>query len=166
MINLRRLKAVARKEFLHVLRDWRSLVLAIFIPVALILLFGYALNMDLNNTPTLVWDQSRTPQSREFVSLLEGSPYFRLLRYVDSYREIEAALDRGEAMLGLAIPGDFAARTLSGREAVVQALIDGSDSTRARLAMAYIEGIGRLYDRNLFVRHLERKGRRPPEALQ
>ena len=51
----RRLAAVARKEFLHVLRDWRSLTLALAIPVLLVCLFGYALTMDLNHVPTAVW---------------------------------------------------------------------------------------------------------------
>ena len=55
-------------------RDWRSLALAIAIPIILILLFGYALNMDLKNVPTVVWDQSRTPESRDLIGLFDGSP--------------------------------------------------------------------------------------------
>ena len=70
-MKLQRLIAVARKEFIHVVRDWRSLVLAIAIPMLLIALFGYALTMDLKNVPTAVWDQSRTAESRELRSLFE-----------------------------------------------------------------------------------------------
>ena len=74
MISHRRLFAVARKEFIHVLRDWRSLVLALAIPVILIMLFGYALTLDLRKVPTVVWDQSRTQQSRDLLSLFQGLP--------------------------------------------------------------------------------------------
>ena len=75
-MKLRRLAAVARKESLHLLRDWRSLTLALAIPLLLILLYGYALTLDLRNVPTVVWDQGRSPESRELLSLFGSSPYF------------------------------------------------------------------------------------------
>ncbi len=62
MGSARRMIAVARTEFIHVIRDWRSLFLAIAMPMVLILLFGYALTLDLKNVPTVIWDQSRTPR--------------------------------------------------------------------------------------------------------
>ena len=77
-MNYRRLAAVARKETLHLLRDWRSLTLALAIPLLLILLYGYALTLDLRNVPTSVWDQSRSPESRELLSLFASSPYFTI----------------------------------------------------------------------------------------
>ena len=88
-MNFRRLRAIAWKESMHVLRDWRSLALSIAIPLILILLFGYALNLDLDNVPTVVWDQSRSPESREFLSMIDGTPYLRIVDYSDSYRDIE-----------------------------------------------------------------------------
>ncbi len=66
-LNLRRLKAVARKEFLHVLRDPRALGIAILLPMIMLMIFGYALTLDLDRVPLAVFDQSRTPQSRELV---------------------------------------------------------------------------------------------------
>ena len=68
--------AVARKESLHVLRDPRSLGMAIAMPVLMLLLFGYALTLDVDNVPLAVWDQSGTPESRELVSRFAGSRYF------------------------------------------------------------------------------------------
>ncbi len=82
-MNLRRLTAVARKETLHLVRDWRSLTLALAIPLILILLYGYALTLDLRLVPTVVWDQSRTPESRELLSLFQSSPYFAIKGYHD-----------------------------------------------------------------------------------
>ncbi|MCX7050133.1 MAG: ABC transporter permease [Candidatus Sumerlaeota bacterium] len=164
MLSPRRLSAVARKEFIHVLRDWRSLWLAIAIPILLILLFGYALNMDLNNVPTVVWDQSHTPQSRELLSLFSGSPYFRIQRHLDSYRDIQSALDSGEAMIGLVVPGDFADRIGAGKAVEVQVIVDGSDSTRARLALSYAAGIGLIYNQKLTARGIALLGTRQQPA--
>ena len=109
-MNARRVTAVARKEFLHILRDPRSLGMAIAIPMLMLLLFGFALTLDVDHVPLVVWDQSRTPDSRELVSQFAGSPYFSLVRYVDNERDMNRAIDSGEALMGLVIPYDFARR--------------------------------------------------------
>lgn len=144
-MNLQRLSAMIKKEFLHLVRDPRSMALAIAMPVILILLFGYALKMDLKDVPIAVWDDSRSPQSRELVSLFEGSPYFEVVRQVDSLEELRKTMDQNDAMVGLAIPADFAPSVLSGKKAVVQAIIDGSDSTTARMASGYVSALIMAY---------------------
>ena len=98
---------MARTEFIHVLRDWRSLFLAIAIPIVLILLFGYALTLDLKNVPTVIWDQSRTVESRELVSLFDGSPYFSIRGFREGYAPLQREIDAGKAMVALVIPGRF-----------------------------------------------------------
>ena len=77
-MNARRVKAVARKEFLQVVRDPRSLGMAIAIPMLMLLLFGFALTLDVDHVPLVVWDQNCTPDSRELVSRFVKSPYFSL----------------------------------------------------------------------------------------
>jgi ABC-2 type transport system permease protein len=153
-MNPRRLLAVARKEFIHFMRDWRSLYLAIAIPILLLLLFGYALTMDLKNVPTVVWDQSHTKASRDFLSLLQGSPYFDLKEYYDSYRHLQHALDRGTAMIALVIPYDFADGIHAGREVEVQVVADGSDANTARLALAYTTSLGMIFTQQVSVRQI------------
>ena len=153
-----RLWAGARKEFIHVVREWRSLVLSIAIPILLIALFGYALTMDLTNVPTAVWDRSNTPQSRELMSLFDGSPYFSLTRHVDNDRDLGLFLDRGEVMVALVIPSDFADRIVVERPAVIQALVDGSEANNATLALGYITALGRIYGGRLTVAQLHRQG--------
>jgi len=160
-LSLQRLTAVARKEFLHVLRDWRSLTLALAVPVLLVCLFGYALTMDLNHVPTAVWDQSRSPQSRELISLLDGSPYFDIRRTPGNYREITDALDRRSVMVVVVIPVDFGRRLLAGQATAVQAMVDGSDANNANLAMGYLNALARIYNRQVTVQRLDRLGVKP-----
>jgi ABC-2 type transport system permease protein len=144
-MNFRRLIAVARKETLHLVRDWRSLTLALAIPLILILLYGYALTLDLRLVPTVVWDQSRTPESRELLSHFQSSPYFAINGYKNNYRELGKELDRGNAMIALVIPGDFAAKVQANKPVKIQIIGDGSDANTSRLAMGYATNIGTIY---------------------
>ena len=92
-MKARRVWAVARKEFLHILRDPRSLGMGIAIPVLLLVIYGYALTMDVDEVPLVVWDQSETPQSRELVSGFAASRYFNWQGSVRNYAELERAID-------------------------------------------------------------------------
>ena len=157
-MNLRRVVAVARKESLHVVRDFRSLLMAIGTPVLLLLLFGYALTLDVDNVPLAVWDQSGTERSRELVSRFAGSRYFSLRMHVDDYSGLTRALDEGTVMMGLVVPRDFAQNIDAGRDAAVQLLVDGSDSNTATIAIGYAEVISQIYALDLTVEQNERRG--------
>ena len=150
-MKLQRFIAVARKESIHVVRDWRSLVLAIAIPMLLIALFGYALTMDLKQVPTAVWDQSQTAQSRELLGLLDGSAYFSVDHYSQGYQDLTDMLDAGAIMVALVIPADFADRSRAGQPVEIQALIDGADANNATLAIGYLDAIGRIYNSRMRV---------------
>jgi ABC-2 type transport system permease protein len=107
-MNLRRTRAVARKEFLHIVRDPRSLVMALALPLLMILLFGYALTLDVDRIPTVIYDSDQSPESRELISRFQGSRYFQILGAVSDYGTIERKIDREECMLGIVIPQDYA----------------------------------------------------------
>jgi ABC-2 type transport system permease protein len=141
MLSLRRTRAVARKELLHIVRDPRSLILALALPALLLLLFGWALNLDVDRVPTLVWDGDRTPQSRELVARFSGSRYFAILGEARDYSEIEQRIDRDEALLAVVILPGFARDLLGGRGAQVQLILDGSDSNTAAIARGYAEAV-------------------------
>jgi ABC-2 type transport system permease protein len=158
-MNLRRLGAVARKEFLHLLRDWRSLTLALAIPLVLILLYGYALTLDLRQVPTVVLDHSQTTASRELLSLFHSSPYFSIKGYQDNYSGLQWALDSGSAMVAIVIPGDFAAKVHAAKPVKIQILGDGSDANTSRLAMNYAANIGAIYGRTVTSEQMQQKGR-------
>lgn len=169
-MNIRRLGAVAKKEFIHVIRDWRSLFLALAIPIILILLYGYALTLDLRHVPTVVWDQSGTNVSRELLSLFQGSPYFSIKGYHTGYRELQQELERGRAMIAIVIPSDFADKVKAGKEVAIQVVGDGSDANTSRLAMGYASNVGRIFAANIMVKQMRLQGKedmkQPVELVQ
>ena len=148
-MNFRRTRAMARKEFLHILRDRRSLLMALAVPLVLLLLVGYALSLDVDRIPTYIYDQDRTPESRELLARFEGSRYFQILGYTDNYRDIELRVDRSECLLGVVVPHRYAQDLLAGRESHVQLLLDGSDSNTASIARGYAETVTAAYGAEL-----------------
>ncbi len=160
-MKFRRVSAVARKEVLHILRDYRSLLMALATPALLLTLFGYALTLDVDNVPMAVWDQSDTVRSREFISRFGGSRYFALRRRVDNYGDLVRAIDRGQVMMGLVVPRDFAQKINAGRDADAQLIVDGSDSNTATIAIAYAEVIAQIYGMDLTLEQNNQRGGRP-----
>jgi len=154
-----RLFAVAKKEFIHVIRDWRSLFLSLAIPVILIMLFGYALTLDLRKVPTVVWDQSQSAQSRDLLSLYSGSPYFSIIGYYDNYKALQLDLDRGKAMVAIVIPSDFAQKIIAQKPVAVQIIGDGSDANTSRLAMGYAATVAMIYSADITTKRLQLSGR-------
>jgi ABC-2 type transport system permease protein len=144
-MSYRRLKAVARKECLHILRDWRSLVLALAMPLTMLLLFGYALTLDVDRIPTYVHDWDQTPESRDLIQQFRGSRYFTIIDSVNSYGAIDRGVDANKALMGIAIAKGYSRELLAGREADVQILLDGSDSNTASIALGYAQAIVQGY---------------------
>jgi ABC-2 type transport system permease protein len=157
-MNLRRIIAVARKESLHVLRDPRSLGMALALPVLMLLLFGYALTLDVDHVPLAVWDQSATPASRELVSRFAGSPYFDIVRHVDNERDLNRALDSGDALMALVIPYDFGRKVAAQAEAPLQMVLSGVDSNTATIALGYADAISSIYAQDWSLDRMKRIG--------
>ena len=140
-MNLRRTRAMAGKELRHIWRDPRSLIIALALPVIMLLLFGYALSLDVDQIPTLIFDSDGSPASRALIARFEGSRYFEILGFVDDYRTIESSIDREECLIAVVIPKEFSRNLLTGKEVQVQLIIDGSDSNTASIAMGYAEAL-------------------------
>ena len=158
-MKIQRLIAVARKEFIHVLRDWRSLFLSLAIPVILIMLFGYALTLDLRKVPTVVWDQSKSIESRELLSLFAGSPYFSMVGYFNNYSDLRLSLDRGSAIIAIVVPSDFESKINARKNTVIQIIGDGSDANTSRLAMGYAGAVGMIYSSEITARRMRFSGK-------
>ncbi|HLK63373.1 MAG TPA: ABC transporter permease [Bryobacteraceae bacterium] len=142
-MSYRRLRAVFVKELHHITRDSRSLGMALAVPVMFLLLFGFALSLDVDRIPTLVYDQDGTSASRDVIRQFEGSRFFDIRGLVNDYSEIERAIDRGRILMAVVIPRDYSRDIGSGRTASVQIILDGSDSNTAAIALGYAEGVVR-----------------------
>jgi ABC-2 type transport system permease protein len=130
--------------------------MAIAIPMLLLVLFGSALTLDVDNVPLVIWDQSQSPASREIVNRFAASRYFSIRAQVRNYPQIERAINVRAALMALIIPTDFARRVASGREAPVQAIVDGSDSNTATVAIGYAETVVRGYSQAVALREMQR----------
>jgi len=121
------------------------LLLALAVPVVLLLLFGYALRLDVDRIPMLVRDADDSPQSRELIARFAGSRFFDVLGTVEDEARIAREMDRNRCLMALVIPPDYSRRWLRGERASIQLLFDGSDSNTASIALGYAETVLRTY---------------------
>ncbi len=140
----RRLTAMIVKEFIQLVRDPRTLAMAVLMPVVQLLLFGYAVTTDVERLPTLVVDYSQSAESRALVQRFVNSRYFQVRGTTSSLSAVERALDRGTARVGIVIPPEFARQLRAGRPTSIQVLVDASDPLVARSALSTAEAIGQL----------------------
>lgn len=156
--SVTRILAIAEKEWIQVRRDGRSLILSILLPVLLLLLFAYALNMDVKRVSVAIFDQDKSALSRDLLESFSNTEYFRVQRYVNNYCEIDDLIDRGTVIMGIVVPRNFESMYKSGKRVSVQILIDGSDSTSATVAGGYVKSIMFSFNRDLRMRDLNRAG--------
>lgn len=158
-MRIANIRATARKEYYHLIRDFRSLYLAFILPLLLILLFGYALSLDVENVGVMVVDRDRTPASRDFIRRLDASPYFNVIAHPPDEDAAVKELDRGSTTIVLVIPPGWTADLRADRKAQLQVLLDGSDPNFASLSRGYITAFIERYNSRLFVEFLNRQGR-------
>lgn len=132
-----RMAALAVKEWMQIKRDTRSLVLALIAPSLLVIVFGYALNVDVRGVRFGVLDQDGSRFSREYVGSLSRTEYLTMEGMIGNRKEIDRYLDGGKIIMAVVIPAGFQKNLLRGRTADVQLLVDGSDSTSAMIATGY-----------------------------
>ena len=144
-MKLIRIKAIAQKEILQIRRDPLSLAMAFIMPVLLLLIFGYAITLDVNNLTTIVYDADQSSLSRELLRELTASGYFTIVRNAGSQREIDGYLDAGKARVAVSIPVDFAKTIGRGTSAQLQVIVDGSDSNTATIALGYLSALTELF---------------------
>jgi ABC-2 type transport system permease protein len=141
-MNFERLGAMVKKEFVQMRRDPATLRIVLAVPVMQLLIFGFAIRTDVRNLPTVVFDQSRSQQSRAFVQKLTATDNFVLRRYVNSYTEALEAVDAGEARAAVVLPPDYARNLKRGQTAQVQVLVDASDPAASQNAIGAAQMVG------------------------
>lgn len=157
-MKLRRIKAVAVKEALQIVRDPRSLMIALLIPLMQMIVFGYGVNLDIQHLPLCVLDQERSQPSRTLVQRFVASRYFALAEANGDQREVSRALDDGACQMAIVIPPDFSRRLAAGGTVTVQALVDGTDANTANIAAGYARSVVGAYSNDVQLETLQRRG--------
>jgi len=143
---LERLKAMLVKEFIQVLRDPRMRFIIFIVPVFQTVVFGYAVNTDVRDVKTAVYDLDNSPESRDLTARFAGSGYFRIVDYVYGDERVRELIDRGEVKAVLRMDRGFGEALRSGREGPVQMILDGTDSNTAGIVLNYAGQIAARYN--------------------
>src|SRR3989339_1959630 len=158
IINLKRLYAVIKKEFITLFRDPMSLAVMLAMPIVMLILYGFAASLDVNHIPISILDQDKTGETRNFSNRFINNKYFKLVSFLYSDNQIPVVLDEGRAKVVLNIPHKFSQAVRGGKTATVQALIDGSDSNWAQSASGYIQSIGTQFNSDLIQNKADQLG--------
>ena len=153
-----RLMVMARKEVVQIMRDPHSLMIVIAMPIILVLLFGYGVNLDLKGLPVYVYDNDGSQQSQDLLKRFQASRYFDVVRVVKDYRELTKAIDRGDARMGIVIPWDFSQRLRNGGPVRVQALIDATDDNTANVLTGYVQVVVQEYSSKIQLEWMRSRG--------
>lgn len=135
------------KEFIQVLRDPRMKALIFVMPVIQLIMFGYAVTTDVDHIRTAVCDLDKSPQSRALIERFTASGYFTVVDNTNNPERLGELLDRGKAAIGIQINRGFADDLRSGRQAVIQTIVDGTDSNTGTVAMDYAQRITQEFSR-------------------
>ena len=163
-MSFTRFLAMARKEVVQILRDTRSLIIVVIMPVILVLLFGYGVNLDQKHLPIYVWDREGSQESQDLLKRFQASDYFEVIRVVNSYPELLRAIDDGRIRMALVIPWNFSQAVHDGGGTAVQALVDATDDNTANVAMGYAQAIVQGYSSQVQLEWLQQRGQaaQPP----
>lgn len=153
----RRVWAIMQKEFIQTFRDMRSLVIQIGLPICQLVLFAYAIRMNVEHIPMIVADQSLDSASHDFISAMTASGYFDVVAYAMDADQVLQAIDGGRAQAGIVIPPDFQA-LVDRNEAEVLLLVDGSDVFTFQAAYNSIKAIAQAHATEIVWQRLERQG--------
>lgn len=139
---LYRVFSLIRKEFIHIFRDPRSLIIMFVLPLVQLVLLGYAATTDIKHLSTVVLDADKTSQSRALIAAYAASNYFTISEYVDTQDEIRYLIDRGDARAGFIIPKGYGEDVVAGRQAELPFFIDGSDPQVASTVFSASQLVG------------------------
>lgn len=159
--SINRVLSVAGKEWLQILRDTRSLILALAAPVLLLVLFGYALTMDVSHIGLCVIDHDKSAASRALTDKFSHTEYFEYTAAADTARAADSLFDDRKISIALTIPSGFEKDISTGKNTQVQILVDGSDSTSANIALGYALTIIQLYSAEISTESMLKRGSSP-----
>jgi ABC-2 type transport system permease protein len=148
-INMKQFIVFVRKEFAHVLRDQKTLLILFGMPVMQILIFGFALTNEVKNSSIVVIDYAQDPVSQELITRIEASRYFEIEKIVLNHQKIEESFKEGKVKLALVFPENFTADLMHQNKAHLQVITDATDPNTANTLTNYITAIIQDYQAEL-----------------
>jgi len=161
-MNWRRLWTIAAKEYTQFFRDRRTLATTVLMPMMQVIIYGY-LSSDVRYQPTVVWDLSRTAESRQLLAAFANSQYYSIKEYVSNMHEIVRRIEGGQALVGIVIPPDYAKLIHEKRSPEVMVAVDASDATAARTSLSVAQAIGSSLSQSMLVKEMRMNGVTPPK---
>jgi ABC-2 type transport system permease protein len=162
----RRLRPIIIKEFRQIRRDRRVLAILTLVPAMMLLLNGYALNLDVSHIRMAIIDEEKSPRSREFVNSFITSGYFDYIRDLNSTDEATELIDDAKIRVAIVIPSDFSHKLLSNNAADVQILVDGMDANAATTIVGYAQAVTLQYSQKIILNNLSKIGRKSYIPIQ
>ena len=146
------------KELLQVKRDKKMLAIIFMAPILQLIFLGYAANMDVNIVHTTIFDQDKTETSRNFIRQLVETGYFKIDYNANSYEEITDLLNEGKTLVAIIIPKDFEKKIIRRETTPLQTIFEGSDASKASMALGYIQGVTTRFSQNLITETKDKLG--------
>jgi ABC-2 type transport system permease protein len=154
-----RIAAVTKMELLHILRDLRSLIIVVFLPMLALILFGYALTFEIKNASVVIWDEDNSVLSRNLADRIHNSIYFDVKYRINSDSQLDYFIDSGKAVVALRLPVDFSEKISNKKPTAIQIIIDGSDSQTASQILSNIQVLIQNFSSEIFMDILQREGK-------
>ncbi len=161
-MNLRRVKAIAKKEIIQVLRDPRSLMVVLLMPLMQMALLGYGVNLDIKHVPICVFDREGSQQSQALMKAFQASLYFQIVETERDYDGVKRAIDAGRCKMAVVVPHDFTENLATTNSASVQVILDATDDNTANIALGYAQAVVGSYSGNVQLVRTQSLGRPPP----
>ena len=157
---MRTILHIIKKEFLQFKRDPKMFGIILIAPVIQLIFLGYAVTLDVNTVHTLVYDQDKTEESRNFIETFTSSGFFKVDYYADNYEQLTKNLDKGKIIFALVIPKKFSDKIHRRETSPVQAIFNGSDGNTASISAGYVAKVVQGYAQNILLNYMDKSGRK------
>ena len=158
MTSFTRISAMTRKEFIHLLRDRRTLAVVLAMPVLQMLLFAYAISFDVKNVSTVIIDLDQTPASQAYVGSYESSDFFTVVGTASDLGAVDRVFDANQARIAVVVPAGFGRALAAGEQAQVAVYLDGSEPTAARVGQAFSTALNQVYGQQVTIDWADTQG--------
>lgn len=153
-----RFLAILKKEFIQMRRDRLTIMIMLLMPFVQLLIYGYAINQDVKHLSAVVFDQSLSQESREFLDSLTATEYYNINYVANSYQEVNDLIQKGNAKVGVIIPPNYSKRLKHNQEAQIQVIVDATDFSSASSAISTAQLVGQKKSQEILIKRINALG--------